>query len=177
MHQTAPGSLAHKQTNLSPLEHVGHQIATGTCHLINDHYLWPPDPGGRTRERITIAGNVVEITIKVALENIDNVVGRRTTAVETLIDHHTLLVSLREVVTIKTRVAGLTGVGQINVSKLTIRKFLDQPPVRLDPRARSQSLFVRHRDNRDAARALHSRRGVYSKGRLPVGSPVEKPVD
>src|SRR5260370_1277637 len=120
MHETAPGSLAHKQTNSSSLKHVRHQIASGARHLINDHYFWAPDPGSGTGERVTIAGNVIEVAIKVALQDVNDVVSRRPSAVETLIDHHTFFVLLREVVTIKTRVPGLACVGEINVSKLPL---------------------------------------------------------
>src|SRR6185369_14651984 len=129
MDQPAPGSLAHEWSKLAALEHVRHQIAARAGHLVNDHYLWTPDTRRRTGERITIAGDVIKVTVKVATQNIDDVIRRRAAAVVTLVNHHAFLVLLRKVVAIETRVARLSGVVKINVGKLTVRKFLNQPPV------------------------------------------------
>src|SRR5437899_1361843 len=42
MDQTAPGAFADEQTDLSVMKHVGHQVASGTGHLVNDHHLRYP---------------------------------------------------------------------------------------------------------------------------------------
>src|SRR5205814_6995379 len=76
VHEATPGSFADRRAELSIMEHVRHEIAAGAGHLVNDHYLWSPDAGGGTREWITIAGDVVEITVKVALQDIDDVISR-----------------------------------------------------------------------------------------------------
>src|SRR5207253_10677471 len=117
------GALAHQQAQLSIMKHVRHQVAAGAGHLVNDHYLRSPNSRRGTGERITISRDVVEITIKVALQHIDDVIGRRATAVETLIDDRAFLFLLREVVTIEAGIAGLPRVRQIDISELAVGKL------------------------------------------------------
>src|SRR5438093_12073372 len=45
MDQPAPGAFADQPTDFSVMKHVGHQVAAGTGHLVNDHYLRSPDSG------------------------------------------------------------------------------------------------------------------------------------
>src|SRR5437899_1361842 len=52
MDQTAPGAFADEQTDLSVMKHVGHQVASGTGHLVNDNHLRSPNAGRRTGEGI-----------------------------------------------------------------------------------------------------------------------------
>src|SRR5262245_38629821 len=115
MDQTTPRAFADQWTNPAPLEHVWHQVAARTGHLVYDHHLRSPDSGRRAGERETISGNVVEVSVEVARENLDDVVSRRAAAVEAHVNNHTFLVLLREVVTIETAVTGLPGVGEIDV--------------------------------------------------------------
>ena len=129
MNQPSPGALAHQQTNLAVMKHIRHEVATRTGHFVSDHDFRSPNARGRTGERITIAGYVIEVTIKVALQNVDDVIGRRTTSVEALVDNCSLFILLREVVAIETLIARLARVGQINIGELAIRKFFDQTPI------------------------------------------------
>src|SRR5690242_20217589 len=62
VNETAPRALADEWTNLATLEHIGHQVAAGSGHFVDDHHLRSPDTGGRTGERETIACYVVEVT-------------------------------------------------------------------------------------------------------------------
>src|SRR5439155_15307807 len=142
MNQTTPGALAHQQTNLAVMKHVRHQIAAGTGHLVNDHDFRSPNPCGRTGEGITIAGDVIEIAIKVALQDVDNIIRGRTAAIEPLVDDCAFLILLREVVPIEALIARLTGVWQIDVGKLAIRKSFNQTPIRFNPRPGAEALFV-----------------------------------
>src|SRR6266567_3948165 len=114
--QAAPGSFAHQQAQLSIMKHVRHQVAAGAGHLVDDHYLRPPDSSRGTGERITISRDVIEITVEVALQHVDDVIGRRAAPVETLIDDRAFLILLREVVTIEAGIAGLPRVRQIDIS-------------------------------------------------------------
>src|SRR6185436_19654893 len=86
MNQASPRAFAHQQSKLSVMEHVGHQVAARSGHLVDDHDLRPPDAGRRTGEWITIAGDVVEVAVEVCLQYIDDVIRCGTTAVETLVD-------------------------------------------------------------------------------------------
>src|ERR1700751_2885264 len=74
MHQTAPGSLSDQFANVSMVEHPWHQVATGSRHFVDDHHLRTPDSSRRAREWISIAGGIVEISNKIPLQNIDDVV-------------------------------------------------------------------------------------------------------
>src|ERR1043166_8052142 len=120
MDQAAPRAFANQRSNLPALEHVRHQIAARAGHFVNDHHLRSPDTGRRTRERITLAGDVVEVTVEITLEHLDNVVSRGAAAVKALVDDHAFFVLLRKVVTIETVVTRLAGVREINVGYLTI---------------------------------------------------------
>ena len=111
------------------MKHVGHQVAARPSHLINDHYLWTPNSRGRAGERITIAGNIVKVPVKVSLQHIDDVVSRRATAVVSLVYDRAFLVLLREVITIETGVARLARIRQIDIGQLAIGKFLNQPTI------------------------------------------------
>src|SRR2546421_9682623 len=135
MDQAAPGTFAHQQAQLSIMKHLRHKVAAGAGDLVNDHYLGPQNSSRRTGERITISRDVVEITIKVALQHVDDVIGRRAAAVETLIDDRAFLFLLREVVTIEAGIAGLPRVRQINVSELAVGKFFDLTSIRFNPGA------------------------------------------
>src|SRR6185503_13952171 len=115
MNEPAPGAFANQWTNLAALEHIRHQVAARSGHFVDDHHLRSPDTGGRTCERETIACYVVEVTIKVAFEDLDDVVGRGATAVESFVNDYPFFVLLREVVAIETAVTGLPGVGEIHV--------------------------------------------------------------
>src|SRR5205807_9920039 len=135
MDQTTPRALAHQQAQLSIMEHVRHQVAAGAGHLVDDHYLRSPNSGRGTGEGITISRDVIEITIKVALQHVDDVIGRRAAAVETLIDDRAFLFLLREIVAIETRISRLARVRQINVSELAVGEFFDLPSIRFNPGA------------------------------------------
>ena len=137
VNQSTPGALADEHSNFAVPEHVRHQVSARPGHLVNDHYLRTPDTSSRAGEGITIAGNVVEVAVKVALQNVYDVVSRRAAAVETLVDDHAFFVLLREVVTIETGIAGLAGVRKIDVGKLAVGEFIDQTSIRLDPSARA----------------------------------------
>src|SRR5690606_37816259 len=45
--ESAPGCCAHERTNISSAEHIRHQIATRTRHLIDDHDLGSPNTSNR----------------------------------------------------------------------------------------------------------------------------------
>src|SRR5439155_20319813 len=106
-----------------------------------------PDSRRRTGEGITIAGDIIKVAVEVTLQNVDDVVSGRASAVVTLIDDRAFLILLRKVITIETRVAGLAGVRQIYIGKLAIGKFFNQPTIRFNPRARAQSLFSCYRNH------------------------------
>src|SRR5205823_7948632 len=135
MDKAASRTFASQHAQLSIMKHVRHKVAAGAGHLVDDHYLRPPNSSRRTGERITISRDVVEITIKIALQHVDDVIGCRAAAVETLIDDRAFLFLLREVVTIEAGIAGLPRVRQINVSELAVGKLFDLPPIRFDPGA------------------------------------------
>src|SRR5580658_6166549 len=105
------------------MEHPRHEIASRTRHLIHDHHLRSPGTGRWTREGIAVAGHVVEVAVEIALQHVDNVVGRRTAAVVALIDNRALFILLREVIAVEAGVAGLPGARYINVSELTVGKL------------------------------------------------------
>src|SRR5690349_1834172 len=161
VHEAAPRALADEWSDLATLEHVRHQVATRSRHFVDNHHLRSPDPRRRTRKRKALTRHVVEVTIKVALKHLDNIVSRRSAAIETLVNDDAFLVLLREVVPIETRVTRLTGVRQVDVRELTIGKLLNETTVRLDPRAGAQRLFTRNGQDRDCTRALHRRRGIH----------------
>src|SRR5260370_18443697 len=120
MAQAAPGTLAYQQTELTVMEHVRHQVSARPRHLVNDHNLGSPNASRRTGERITIAGDVVEVTIKVALQDIDDIVGRRPSTIVSLVDYRAFFVLLRKVITIEAGIARLSRVWQIDVSELAV---------------------------------------------------------
>src|SRR4030095_4727898 len=101
MNEATPRALAHKWSKSPSLEHVGHQVATGAGHFIDDHHLRSPDASRRTGKRESISGDVVEINIKVELQNIDDVIGSRSTTIEPLVYDHAFLVLLRKIVAIE----------------------------------------------------------------------------
>src|SRR6478672_642648 len=74
MDQTTPCALANEWANFPVPEHIGHQVAARAGHFVNDHHLRSPDTSRWTRKRESFACDVVEITIKVALQNIDDVI-------------------------------------------------------------------------------------------------------
>src|SRR5437016_1629481 len=135
MDQATPRALAHQQAQLSIMKHVRHQVAAGAGHLVDNHYLRPPNSSRGTGERITISRDVIEITIEVTLQHVDDVIGRRTAAIETLIDDRAFLILLREVVTIEALITWLSRVRQINISELAIGQFFDLPTIRFNPGA------------------------------------------
>src|SRR5437867_10219525 len=101
MHQTAPGAFSDQQADLAIMEHIRHQIAARTSHFVDDHYLWSPNTRLRTGEWVAVAGDIIEIAVKIALEHVDNIVCRRSAAVIPLIDDRPLLVLLGEIITVK----------------------------------------------------------------------------
>ena len=65
----------------------------------------------------------------------------------------------------------------MHVGELAVRQLVDEPAIRLHPRARAQRLFARHRHDRHLARAFERRLGVHGEHRLAVRGSVEEPVD
>src|SRR5438132_13370862 len=141
MDQTTPRALAHQQAQLSIMKHVRHQVAAGAGHLVDDHYFRPPNSSRGTGERITISGDVIEITIKVALQHVDDVIGRRAAAIETLIDDRAFLILLREVVTIEALITWLSRVRQVNISELAVGKFFKLKTIRFNPSVGSVCIY------------------------------------
>src|SRR5262249_37750049 len=74
--QSTPGPLADQSPNLPLMEHEADQVSARAGHLVNDNALWAPVARRRTGEGITIPRNVIEVTIKVTLQNINDVIGR-----------------------------------------------------------------------------------------------------
>ena len=126
MDEAAPGPLADERTDLAEAEHVRHQIAARAGHLVDDHHLRTPDAGRRARERQTVAGDVVEVAVEVALQDVDDVVGGRSAAVVAFVDDDALLVLLREVVAVEARIARLSGVRQVDIGELAVGELFDQ---------------------------------------------------
>src|SRR5436309_9273846 len=177
MDQATPRALPHQQAQLSIMKHVRHQVAAGAGHLVDDHYLRPPDSSRGTGERITISRDVIEITVEVALQHVDDVIGRRAATVETLIDDRAFLILLREVVTIEAGIAGLPRVRQIDISELAVRKSFDLPSIRFHPGAGAQCLFSCDRHHDHMARSFQRRLVVDSKRSLPIRGAIEKTID
>jgi hypothetical protein len=111
-----------------------------------------------------------------AAHHVDDVVGRRATTVVSLVDYGALLVLLRVVVAIEIRVAGPGGVREIDVGESPVRKPIDRPPVVFHPRARSQRILARDRNDGDLTRAIHRRATVDAQHRLTVDRPLEDAV-
>src|SRR6185369_11039384 len=84
--EAAPRAFAHQRPDLSQLEHVGHEIAAGAGHFIDDHYLRPPDSSFRTGKGNAIARDIIKVAVEIALQHIDDVIGRRAAAVPALVD-------------------------------------------------------------------------------------------
>ena len=72
--QATPRPLPNERADLPVLEHVGHQVAARSRHLVHDHHLRAPDSGRRARERIPVADGIVEVSIEVASEDIDDII-------------------------------------------------------------------------------------------------------
>src|SRR5205823_1451 len=127
--EPAPRAFANEGADFAELEHIRHQIATGAGHLVYDHYLRSPNARGRTGKRIPVAGDIIKVAVKISLQHVDDVISSRTAAIVPLVDHCTLLVLLREVIAVKARIAGLTGIWQVNVRELAAGELVDKPTV------------------------------------------------
>src|SRR3954471_20767126 len=124
MDETAPSPFAHERADLAELEHIRHEVAARAGHLVDDHHLWPPDSGRRRSKRISVAGDIIKVAAKIALQNIDYVIRRRASAVVAFVDDGSLLVLLREVISVEAGVTGLAGIRQVDVSELSSGKLV-----------------------------------------------------
>src|SRR5215472_9320654 len=120
MDQPTPCAFADQQSNLSIVKHIGHEVAAGPGHFVNDHYLRSPNACGGTGERITITGDVIEVAVKVALQNIDDIVSSRSAAVVALINNRAFFFLRKKEKTMKTAVPGLTVIGKKNERELAV---------------------------------------------------------
>src|SRR5262249_4006246 len=145
--------------------------------FVDDHDLRPPDARRRAGEGITVARDVVEITVEVALQHVNDVIGRRAAAVEPLVNDRALLFLLREVVAIEAGVTRLSRVGQIDVCELAVGELVYKTAVSFYPGSRAQGLLVGHRDYRRLTRAFERWTAVDGQHGLPIRRAVEQTVD
>src|SRR5206468_12459821 len=122
-------SVSYQHTDFSIVKHVSHQVAARAGRLVYDHYFRYPDAGFRTGEGITIAGYIVKVAVKIPLQDVNDIVGCRASAVVALINDCAFLILLCEVITIEAGIAGLASVRQIDISKLAVRESLNQPAI------------------------------------------------
>src|SRR5579883_2946483 len=177
MDEPAPGALTNERADLAVVEHPGHEVAAGAGHFVDDHHLRPPDARGGAGERIAVARDVVEVTVEIALQDVDDVVGRGAAAVESLVDDGAELILLREVVAVEAGVARLAGVGQVHVRQFAAGELVDEPAVGLDEGAGAEALLIGHRDDRNLVRAFESGTVTDGKNGLLIGRAVQQAVD
>src|SRR5581483_6032673 len=117
--QAAPGALAHQLADAGLAEVPGHGVAAGAGEFVDDHHLGAED--GAARRRVDLArarGPVIE---QRSTQVVDDVIRSLTAAVETLVDHGSLLVYLGEEIAVEVAVAAERRVWQINVSHFAFR--------------------------------------------------------
>src|SRR4030095_8227138 len=131
----------------------------------------------RAGEGIAVARYVVEITVEVALQHVNDVIGRRAAAVEPLVNDRALLFLLREVIAIEAGIARLPRVGQVDVGELAVGELVYKTAVGFYPGPRAQRLLVGHRDDRRLARAFQRWGAGDGQHGLPVRRAVEQAVD
>ena len=177
VNKSAPRAFADERADLAELEHIRHQVAARAGHFVDDHYLWPPDAGRRRSERIAVARDVVKVTVKISLQNVDDVIGRRAAAVVAFVDDRAFFVLLRKVIAVKARIAGLAGIRQINVGELSAGEFVDETTILFDPRACAKRLFAADRHDRVRTRSVERRLVVDRDLDLSVRRAVEQAID
>ena len=138
----------------------------------------PQMPADGLVNGIAIAGDVVEVAVEVALQHVDDVVGRRAAAVVALVDDRALLVLLREVVAVEARVAALPGVRHVDVGELAVRQLVDQCGGCASTHARVRSACSLATGTTVTCRAPSIAGLLFTVStRLPVRRAVEQPVD
>ena len=108
---------------------------------------------------------------------IDDVVCRLTAAIEALVNYRSLLVKLRKVVTVEIGVATSGSVGQPDVGQLAASHLIHFAAIPFDPCQVTQTTFVRHRHDRDFARAGAVRVGADTNHDLFVRGVLKETVD
>ena len=139
-HQASPSSLPNEEANLGLAEMPGHGVTTRACIFIDDHHFRPADEANGSAHVFAVARGA--IVHQRAAQIIQNVVGVRPAAVETLINHRSLLSRLGEEVTIEECVSTRGSVGQIDISQFSSAELLHFSAVVLHPRQLSESPFT-----------------------------------
>ena len=115
-HQSAPGPLTHQRTKLRLLEQPRQRIAARARKFIRDHHLRPID--ARVRRVLDLPVPRRPVRFDVPPQHFNEIVGHLPARVEPLINHRSLLVSLRKVVAIEIRESALARVRQIYIRQL-----------------------------------------------------------
>ncbi len=110
-------------------------------------------------------------------QEIDDVVGDQAALVVTLVEHERLLVELRIKVTIEIRVSGAAGVGHVNVGHGAAGQRVNLAAIRVDPIEIAQTIFGRHRNDRDVAGLGALCSLPDAQHRLLAGRTIKKAVD
>src|SRR4051794_37839161 len=138
--QAAPGPLSYQRANVQLFKEPRHRVAARTGKLIDQHHLRAVDRAGRDVPVLAVAER--DLGQLLPPEILDDVIGEQTAAIETLIDHGSLLVCLSKEIPVEARVAGAAGVRDVDVAEAAAAQAIDRSAIVLDPGEVSQTAFA-----------------------------------